>query len=124
MNAVVLLLVSICVVLLTAEETDQYDSKFDNIDLEEIFRSDRLIKNYHQCFMEKGNCTPQGTAIKKNLPDALKTECSKCTEKQKENAKKTLNFLFDEKPDLYKELEAKYDPEQIYRKKKEKLGKF
>lgn len=55
-----------------------------------------------------------------HLPDALKTECSKCTEKQKENARKTLNFLYEEKPDLYKELEAKYDPEQIYRKILEK----
>ncbi|XP_045479411.1 ejaculatory bulb-specific protein 3-like isoform X2 [Harmonia axyridis] len=104
--------------------TEMYSAKFDKIDLDEIFRSDRLLTNYHECFMERKTCTPQASSIRENLPDALKTECSKCTEKQKENAKKTLNFLFDEKPDLYKELEAKYDPEQIYRKKKEKLGKF
>ncbi|XP_044745568.1 ejaculatory bulb-specific protein 3-like isoform X1 [Coccinella septempunctata] len=123
MHSITFVLVVTCAVLVTCEE-EQYDSKFDNIDLDEIFKSERLIKNYHECFMERGNCTPQGAAIKKNLPDALKTECLRCTKKQKENAKKTLNFMLEEKPDLYTELEAKYDPAQVYRKKKAELGKF
>ncbi|KAL3288644.1 hypothetical protein HHI36_003077 [Cryptolaemus montrouzieri] len=125
MKVVAFFLVFVLAALVSAEEDDKlYDSKFDNIDLDEIFRSDRLLKNYFDCFMERGKCTPQGAQIKKNLPDALKTECAKCTEKQKEKAKKTLNFLLDEKPDMYKELEAKYDSEQIYRKKKAEVGKF
>ncbi|KAK9892197.1 hypothetical protein WA026_019002 [Henosepilachna vigintioctopunctata] len=118
------LLLAVCFFAVAYAEKARYDSKFDNIDLNEIFQSARLIKNYHDCFMDRGKCTPQGAQIKKNLPDALKTECDKCTEKQKENAKKTLNFLLEEKPDLYKELEAKYDPDQVYRKKKSELGRF
>ncbi|XP_044745569.1 ejaculatory bulb-specific protein 3-like isoform X2 [Coccinella septempunctata] len=116
------LLVSFVMTSVLSIET--YDSKFDNIDLDEIFRSERLLMNYQNCFMERAPCTPQGNSIRKNLPDALKTECLRCTKKQKENAKKTLNFMLEEKPDLYTELEAKYDPAQVYRKKKAELGKF
>lgn len=64
MKLVLLVLTIACVAIVTGEEKEQYDSKFDNIDLQEIFRSDRLIKNYHECFMNRGNCTPQGSAIK------------------------------------------------------------
>ncbi|PSN33544.1 Ejaculatory bulb-specific protein 3 [Blattella germanica] len=51
------------------------------------------------------------------LPDALETDCSKCSDKQKEVSDKVINFLIDNKKDDWKKLEAKYDPEGIYRKK-------
>lgn len=50
------------------------------------------------------------------LPDALHTECSKCSEKQKEGSKKIVRHLIDNKPEWWKELEAKYDKEGTYRK--------
>lgn len=50
------------------------------------------------------------------LPDALKTECSKCSEKQREGSKKIIRHLIDNKPEWWKDLEAKYDPQGSYRK--------
>lgn len=41
-----------------------YTTKFDNVDLDQILASDRLLKNYHKCLMEKGPCTPDGTELK------------------------------------------------------------
>nr|CAD7446219.1 unnamed protein product [Timema bartmani] len=52
-----------------------------------------------------------------NLPDALHTDCSKCSEKQKEGSDKVIHFLIDNKPELWKELEAKFDPQGEYKKK-------
>lgn len=49
------------------------------------------------------------------LPDALKTECSKCTQVQKDKAKKVIKFLIKNKPDMFKELEDIYDPTHEYR---------
>lgn len=53
------------------------------------------------------------------LPDALETECKKCSEKQKKGADKVLDFLIQNKPATYKELEAKYDSKGVYRKRYE-----
>ena len=50
------------------------------------------------------------------LPDALQTECSKCSDKQKEGAKKVVKFLMEEKPDMWKEIQGKYDPDGTYKK--------
>jgi hypothetical protein len=51
------------------------------------------------------------------LPDALHTQCQKCSEKQKEGSKKIIRYLIDNKRDWWNELEAKYDKDGEYRKK-------
>lgn len=51
------------------------------------------------------------------LPDALKTGCKKCTDVQKRQSKKVINFLIKNKVDHFKELEAQFDPDHEYRKK-------
>ncbi|KAG5883696.1 hypothetical protein JTB14_007415 [Gonioctena quinquepunctata] len=65
-------------------EKNKYTTKYDNINLEEIIKNDRLLKNYVDCLLEKRRCTPDGLELKKNMPDAIETDCSKCSEKQKE----------------------------------------
>ena len=46
------------------DERQPYSTKYDNIDLEEILRSDRLLKNYFNCLMEAGPCTPDGLELR------------------------------------------------------------
>lgn len=53
------------------------------------------------------------------LPDALKTECSKCSEKQKEGTEKVLRYLIDKRPKQWANLQKKYDPENVYTRKYE-----
>ncbi|ENN83157.1 hypothetical protein YQE_00483, partial [Dendroctonus ponderosae] len=43
---------------------EEYTSKFDNVDLDQILSSDRLLRNYINCLLEKGKCTPDGTELK------------------------------------------------------------
>jgi hypothetical protein len=45
-----------------AEET--YYTKYDNLDLETALESDRLFRNYYNCFMEEGRCPPDGKDMK------------------------------------------------------------
>ncbi|EDV36290.1 uncharacterized protein Dana_GF12892 [Drosophila ananassae] len=103
------------VALVAAEE--KYTTKYDNIDVDEILKSDRLFTNYFKCLIDAGKCTPEGRELKKSLPDALKTECSKCSEKQRENTDKVIRFIIDNKPEEWKQLQAKFDPEDIYVKR-------
>ncbi|CAB3384150.1 Hypothetical predicted protein [Cloeon dipterum] len=99
-----------------------YTSKFENVDVDQILKSDRLLKNYHNCLMNRGPCTPDASELKRILPDALVSECSKCSEKQRAGAEKVIKYIIDNKPDMWKELEAKYDPKGIYMQKYKSLA--
>lgn len=43
---------------------DQYDTKYDDIDLDEILNSERLLNNYINCLLNMGPCTPDGQQLK------------------------------------------------------------
>ncbi|XP_017779660.1 PREDICTED: ejaculatory bulb-specific protein 3-like [Nicrophorus vespilloides] len=115
--AVIALLAVVLAVVAAKPAEDKYTTKYDNVDLEEILKNKRLLKNYVNCLLEKGNCSPDGAELKKVLPDAIKSECSKCSEKQKNGSRTVLRHLIDKEPEMWKELEAKYDPTGDYAKK-------
>jgi len=94
---------------------EKYTDKYDNIDLDEIISNERLLSNYFKCLMDEGKCTADGAELKKILPDAIKTKCAACSEKQKQGADKMVKHLYHNKPELWKKLEEKYDPEHVYR---------
>lgn len=52
-----------------------------------------------------------------SLPDAIQSECSKCSEKQKAGSEKVTHFLIDNKPDEWQKLADKYDKDDEYKKK-------
>nr|ALR72515.1 chemosensory protein 1 [Colaphellus bowringi] len=112
------------VLIIAAAVGEKYTTKYDNVDIDSILNSERLIKNYMDCLMERGPCTPEGKELRDNLPDALKTECHKCSDKQKEVSKKVLRHLVKNKRKEFDELTGKYDPEGVYKNKyKEDLAK-
>lgn len=79
------------VAISNCEET--YDLKYDNVDVDEILKSERLLSNYIKCLMDEGPCTENGRDLKDTLPDAIETDCSKCSEKQKEGSAKIMHFM-------------------------------
>jgi hypothetical protein len=48
-----------------------YTGRFDNVDVDQILKSDRLFSNYYKCLMDKGRCTPDGQELKRIQPGAL-----------------------------------------------------
>ncbi|EDS34222.1 serine/threonine kinase [Culex quinquefasciatus] len=94
-------------------------SKYDKIDLDDILGSDRLFNNYYKCLLDQGPCTPEGNYLKRVLPEALETNCVKCTEKQDADSTKTIKFLSENRPAEWKVLKAKFDPENKYVEKYE-----
>ncbi|XP_068620560.1 allergen Tha p 1-like [Battus philenor] len=94
-----------------------YTDKWDNLNVEEILESQRLLKGYVDCLMDRGRCTPDAKTLKETMPDALEHDCSKCTEKQKEKSDKVIRHLVNKNPDYWKELATKYDPNNIYQQK-------
>lgn len=66
MKVQIILFAALVAVALAAKDGG-YTTKFDNVDLDQILASDRLLKNYHKCLMEKGPCTPDGTELKSKI---------------------------------------------------------
>ncbi|CAH1395237.1 unnamed protein product [Nezara viridula] len=100
-----------------ARPGDMYTTKYDNIDIDEILNNDRLYKKYIDCVMDRGDCTPDGKELRKNMPEAILTDCMKCSEHQKIGTDKTLKFMLKNKKADFDEVEKKYDPTGSYRKR-------
>lgn len=49
-----------------AQSTKGYETKYDNVDLDEILKNDRLRKNYIKCLINSGPCTPDAQELKSN----------------------------------------------------------
>ncbi|KAJ8928809.1 hypothetical protein NQ314_018575, partial [Rhamnusium bicolor] len=113
--AVVLFVVVLCGIAY-ARPDEKYTTKYDNVDLDEIIKNDRLMRNYVDCLLGTKKCTKDGEELKKVLPEALKTDCVKCSEGQRNGAKKIIRHLIKNKRDWWNELEAKYDSDGTYRK--------
>ncbi|XP_055845510.1 uncharacterized protein LOC129911665 [Episyrphus balteatus] len=121
MKVLIVAMLALTIAIVAAEE--KYTTKYDSIDIEEILKSDRLFKNYFNCLMESGKCTPDGRELKRVLPDALKTGCVKCSEKQRAGTERVLKYIIENKPEQWKALQAKYDPDGVYFKKYENEAK-
>ncbi|XP_066586767.1 ejaculatory bulb-specific protein 3 [Prorops nasuta] len=107
----------VVLVIVSCAFAQRYTTRYDNIDVDQILRSDRLLNNYVNCLLDAGNCTPDGKELKKSLPDALASGCSKCSEKQKEGSEKVIRFLVNERPQVWDRLAKKYDPSGEYKQK-------
>lgn len=117
MKLLVLIALTSCIASTLAKPASTYTDKWDHINVDEILESDRLLKGYVDCLLDRGRCTPDGKELKSTLPDALEHDCSKCTKKQKESSDKVVTFLVNKRQELWKELAKKYDPEDIYQEK-------
>jgi hypothetical protein len=67
MKTFVLVAFAVVVGLACARPDEKYTTKYDNVDLDEILKSDRLLKNYFNCLMERGTCTPDGEELRSKL---------------------------------------------------------
>lgn len=67
--AVVCVLVFSLAVVYAAPKPDDepYKSRLDTINVDEIFKNDRLVGSYIKCFLEKGKCTPDGRDLKEQV---------------------------------------------------------
>lgn len=51
------------------------------------------------------------------MPDAIETDCIKCSEKQKEGSEIIMKYLIDNKPEYWDPLQEKYDPSGTYKQR-------
>ncbi|CAK1584649.1 unnamed protein product [Parnassius mnemosyne] len=103
------ILLSIFVAVVVARPDEEFYSKYENFDVKDIILSQRLLKAYSHCLLGKGKCTPEGNDFKKLIPDAVQTECSKCSEKQKSLVAQIIKAIVEQLPLEWEELSKKYN---------------
>ncbi|KAF7997451.1 hypothetical protein HCN44_006022 [Aphidius gifuensis] len=96
---------------------DHYNTRWDKMNLDKILENKRLLRYYFNCLMSKGPCPPDGQVLKKNLPEALKTACEKCSKSQKDGGIKVIKYLREYEPKIFEILASKYDPKGTYRRR-------
>nr|CAD7575924.1 unnamed protein product [Timema californicum] len=114
----VLSLCVLAVFLGLAQSEEKYTTKYDGVNLDEILSNERLLKGYVDCLLadKDDSCTPDGKELKAIIPDAMTNKCAKCNDKQKEGAKKVINYLRENKPEDWKKMQTKFDPQELYSK--------
>nr|AGI37363.1 chemosensory protein 2 [Cnaphalocrocis medinalis] len=103
------------VAVAVARPEDTYNTAYDNFNAKELVENARLLKNYGKCFLDQGPCTPEGADFKKTIPEALKTDCAKCTPKQRELIREVVSGFQSKLPEVWAELVKKHDPEGAYK---------
>ncbi|KAF4527321.1 hypothetical protein B566_EDAN001097 [Ephemera danica] len=93
LSSIVVVVVGFVLGLVYAQ--DKYTTKWDNVDLDQILGNQRLRDNYVKCLLDQGSCTPDGSELKRVLPEALQTDCAKCNEKQKQGGEKTIHKPYE-----------------------------
>lgn len=94
-----------------------YSLRYDYLNVESILSSSRLVTNYVDCLLSKKPCPPEGKDLKRILPEALRTKCGRCSPKQKENALKIIRTLYENYPNQYQALRAKWDQTGEYHRR-------
>ncbi|XP_076639018.1 chemosensory protein 1 [Colletes latitarsis] len=106
MRYYIVLLVFALVAWTNAEE-DFYPDKYDYIDVDQILANDRMREQYYNCFIDKGPCaTADAMFFKQYLPEAMATNCKKCTDMQKEKFDKISDWYDKNQPDKWNEFVA------------------
>lgn len=114
MKYCIVIALAVAVTLCAARPDNTYTTKYDNINIDDILKSDRLFNSYYRCLLDQGKCTPDARELKRVLPDALQTHCSKCTEQQRVGTERVVRYLIDKKPAQWETLRKKYDPDNVY----------
>ncbi|XP_058821321.1 mucin-2-like isoform X2 [Topomyia yanbarensis] len=104
-----------------SQETSRnlYSSRYDNLDIDTILSSNRLVNNYVDCLLSRKPCPPEGKDLKRILPEALRTKCGRCSATQKENAIKIITTLYNNYPVQYQALRERWDPSGEYHRRLE-----
>lgn len=93
-----------------AQRHARYDSRYDYLDVDAILDSRRLVRNYVECLVNMKPCSPEGKALKRILPEALRTKCARCTERQRQSAVKVIKRLKSDYPNEWSRLAGRWDP--------------
>ncbi|XP_050681479.1 ejaculatory bulb-specific protein 3-like [Leptidea sinapis] len=104
-----------CIILLTAllalAGAETYSPENDDLDIEKVVNDLEVLRTFMNCFNDKGECDYVSADFKKDIPEAVREACAKCTTAQKHIFKRFLEVSKEKTKTEYSTFVAKYDPE-------------
>nr|AGY49263.1 putative chemosensory protein [Sesamia inferens] len=106
----------VCIVLLltVVAVQAQYSTENDDLNIDALVANEESFKSFVGCFLDRVTCDAVPADFKKDIPDAVKTSCTKCTDAQKHIFHKFLLGLKEKLPSDYEAFKNKYDPGSEY----------
>ncbi|KAK9891309.1 hypothetical protein WA026_013617 [Henosepilachna vigintioctopunctata] len=115
------IIISVTIVMAAISSVEPAPSKVSSrlkqVDIDTVLKSERLLNGYLKCLLENIKCTPEGTELRRVMPDLLAEECNECSEEQKEAGIRLVKYLAKEKKPDFKKLTDMYDSKRVYRTK-------
>jgi hypothetical protein len=59
------LVLCLCAILAASYAAEKYTTKFDNVDVDQILKNERLLTPYMNCLLKDTNCTPDARELKR-----------------------------------------------------------
>ncbi|CAK1552527.1 unnamed protein product [Leptosia nina] len=91
-----------------------YTTADDHADIEGIMDDPEAVKFYMDCFVGRRICEPYSFSYKKNMAEAIPTQCKRCNMPQKYMWTVFLKRLKSEYPTEYLAFQQMYDPKKKY----------
>nr|UMT69260.1 chemosensory protein 8 [Ophraella communa] len=86
-----------------------YSHKYDYINVMDVLHNARMLKRYVECLLDvPDTCTKDGDYLKQVLPDAIRTNCGECDNKQKDTALRVIGYLMKHHSDWWQKIDARY----------------
>ncbi|XP_063238697.1 ejaculatory bulb-specific protein 3-like isoform X2 [Bacillus rossius redtenbacheri] len=99
----------------------KYTTRYDGVDVDAILKNERLYRSYVDCIVAqegaKVRCTKDAIALRSRIPDALASDCAKCSERQREETRKVVAFVRKNHPEDWSALVRRFDPTGVYSEK-------
>lgn len=64
MKCVIVLFFLVGAILSINADDEKYSSKYDTIDVDSILNNERLVKQHHECLMDRATCTKDLAELK------------------------------------------------------------
>lgn len=64
MRTVLIALAAVCFLLGEVFSEDKYTTKYDNVDIDVVLNTERLLNGYVNCLLDQGPCTPDAAELK------------------------------------------------------------
>ncbi|KAK7867539.1 hypothetical protein R5R35_009436 [Gryllus longicercus] len=104
-------LVFLCLAVATVMAVEKYPDQWDNYPIDDVLKNDRILVVYIKCSLQDTPCSnKEAERLRQYLPEAIRTGCERCTDKQKELARYVIRFLREHKPQEWASIVSKYDP--------------
>ncbi|VVC97639.1 unnamed protein product [Leptidea sinapis] len=105
---------SALVAFVAAAHPNYFVTGNDHLDVDQIMGEPNIMTGYLNCFLDEGPCDALAQSYKKNLPDAFRSACSRCSDDQKHLVYRFLDDLPKDYPAQYIKFLKKYDPQKKY----------